>query len=316
MRCCVIGGSGFIGHHLVQMLASQGKALTVIGRSRLPTRMLPSEVRYISGDYTDQYFLRSVLNDTDEIINVAYASVPKTSFEDPLKDILNNLLPSVNLFEVASSLRIKKIVIVSSGGAIYGRALNLPISEEHSTNPISPYGITKLAIENYAWMYHALKGLPVVCVRPANAFGEGQRPFSEQGFVATAIASALEGREIKIFGEQGTVRDFIYIKDVARGIVAALNHCPPGKCYNIGSGIGTSNLEIIEILASIAKSNNISLRVKIFPPRPYDVPANVLDSSKLQNETGWFPAVPLMDGLELTWKHFKERGDLPGYEHL
>lgn len=306
MHCCVIGGSGFIGHHLVRILDGQGKTLTVIGRNRLPSRTLPSGVRYIAGDYGDHYFLRGVLNDVDEIIDLAYASVPKTSFEDPVKDILNNLPPSVNLFEVASSLQIKKIVIVSSGGTIYGRAVDLPISEDHPTNPISPYGITKLAVEKYARMYHALKGLPVVCVRPANAFGEGQKPFIGQGFVATAIASALEGREINIFGEQGTIRDLVYVKDVADGIAAALNHCPPGECYNIGSGIGRSNREILEMLSTIAKSRDIVLRVKVLPSRLYDVPANVLDSSKLQNETGWFPKVSLMQGLELTWTYFEE----------
>jgi UDP-glucose 4-epimerase len=309
MRCCVIGGSGFIGHHLVQILADQGKALTVIGRNRLPSRALPSGVRYVAGDYGDHYFLRGVLNDVDEIIDLAYASVPKTSFEDPIKDISNNLPSSVNLFEVASSLSIKKLVIVSSGGTVYGKAVKLPISEYHPTEPISPYGITKLAVEKYARMYHVLKGLPVLCVRPANAYGEGQKPFAGQGFVATAIASALEGREINIFGEQGVIRDLIYVKDVASGIAAALNHCPVGECYNIGSGIGRSNQEIIEMLAPIAKSRGIVLTVNILPSRQYDVPANVLDSSKLQNETGWFSKTSLMAGLELTWKYFEEYYD-------
>jgi UDP-glucose 4-epimerase len=306
MYCCVIGGSGFIGHHLVQILASQGKDLIVIGRNRLPSRTLPSGVRYISGDYGDQSFLREVLKDVDEIVDLSYASVPKTSFEDPVKDILNNLPSSVNLFEVISTLSIKKLVIVSSGGTVYGKAVKLPIPEDHPTEPISPYGITKLAVEKYALMYHALKGLPVVCVRPANAFGEGQNPFTGQGFVATAIASAMVGREIKIFGEHGVVRDLIYVKDVASGIAAALNHCPAGECYNIGSGIGKSNKEIIQMLAIIAKSRDIVFRVKVLPPRLYDVPANILDSSKLQNETGWYPNIFLMKGLELTWKYFEK----------
>ncbi len=311
MYCCIIGGSGFIGHHLVEILASQGKDLIVIGRNPLPSRTMPSGVRYISGDYGDKSFLRKVLKDVDEIVDFAYASVPKTSFEDPVKDILSNLPSSVNLFEVASSLPIKKLVIVSSGGTVYGKAAKVPIREDHPTDPISPYGITKLAVEKYALMYHALKGLPVVCVRPANAFGEGQKPFSGQGFVATAIASALEGREIIIYGEQGVVRDFVYVKDVARGIAAALNYCPAGECYNIGSGIGTNNLEIINMIATIAKSRDIVLRVNVLPSRQYDVPVNVLDISKLRNETNWFPNIFLKEGLELTWnyfeKHYKEK---------
>jgi len=306
MYCCVIGGCGFIGHHLVEILASQGKDLIVVGRNPVASKALPSGVRYIAGDYGNKSFLREVLKDVDEIIDLAYASVPKTSFEDPVKDILNNLPSSVNLFEVASSLPIKKLVIVSSGGTVYGKAISVPILEDHSTEPISPYGITKLAVEKYALMYHALKGLPVVCVRPANAFGEGQQPFSGQGFVATAIASALEGREINIFGNQGVIRDFVYVKDVASGIAVALESCPAGECYNIGSGIGKSNHEILEMLSVIAESRGIKLRVNILPSRQFDVPVNVLDSSKLRNETDWLPNVSLMKGLELTWEYLEK----------
>lgn len=306
MHCCVIGGSGFIGEHLVRILLNQGRRVTVIGRNRLPSRQLPPEARYISGDYGDSNFLRSVFNNADEVVDLAYASVPKTSFEDPFNDILNNIPPSVNLFEVASSLPIKKIIIVSSGGTVYGKALDLPITEIHPTNPISPYGITKLAIEKYAHMYHVFKGLPVVCLRPANAFGEGQKPFIEQGFVATALASLLEGREINIFGEHGTIRDFIYVKDIAMGIAAALDHCVLGECYNIGTGIGTSTLDILNMIATITKSEDVKLHVSVLPARQYDVPINVLDSSKFRKVTGWFPKVSLPEGLELTWKHFKE----------
>lgn len=306
MHCCVIGGSGFIGEHLVRILLNQGRTMTVIGRNHLPSRQLPPQARYISGDYGDSNFLHSIFKDIDEVVDLAYASVPKTSFDDPFKDLLNNVPSSVNLFEVASSFPIKKIVIVSSGGTVYGKALDLPIKESHPTNPISPYGITKLTIEKYASMYHVLKGLPVVCLRPGNAFGEGQRPFREQGIVATAMASAMEGREITIFGERGTIRDFVYVKDVAAAVASALDYCRPGEYYNVGTGIGTSISEVLNMITAIIKSEDIKLRVKVLPPREYDVPANVLDSSKFRKLTGWFPKVSLPEGLELTWKHFKE----------
>lgn len=306
MRCCVIGGNGFIGRHLLEILIEKGKTLTVIDRSPLFSGTLPPDARYLAGDYSDTDFLREVLNDVDEIVDLAYASIPKTSFEDPVKDILNNLPASINLLKIADSLPIKKIVIVSSGGTVYGTARDLPISEDHPTNPISPYGITKLAVEKYAHMYYKLKGLPVVCVRPANAFGEGQRPFLGQGFVATAIASVLKGREINIFGAEGTIRDHIYVKDLARGIAAVLDHCPVGECYNIGSGIGKNTFEILGLIEKMAKLRDITLRVKISPPRKYDVPVNILDSSKLVEATGWFPEVSLEKGLEFTWKYLEE----------
>jgi len=306
MRCCVIGGNGFIGSHLVDILTAEGKTVTVVDRNHRQSETLSPGARYVAGDYSDTDFLREVLSDVDEIVDLAYASVPKTSFEDPVKDISDNLPRSVNLLKIACSIPIKKIVIVSSGGTVYGRACNLPISEDHPTNPISPYGITKLAVEKYARMYHALKGLPVVCVRPANAFGAGQKPFLGQGFVATAIASALEEREINIFGAEGTIRDHIYVKDLARGIASALNSCRAGECYNIGSGIGRSNREILNMIEKIAKSRNITLHVKVSPPRKYDVPVNILDSSKLREATGWVPKVSLEEGLDFTWEYFEK----------
>ena len=236
MSCCIIGGSGFIGLHLVKILIDQGKDVIVIGRSKIPSRTLPVGVIYISGDFGDKDFLKEVLINVDEIIDLSYASVPKTSFEDPVKDILNNLPSHVNLFEVASSLPIKKLVIVFSGGTVYGKAIDLPISEDHPLEPISPYGITKLVVEKYAQMYYLIKKLPVICGRPSNAYGDGQKPFAGQGFIPTVIASALEGKSITIFGENGSIRDYIHVTDVATGIAAALEKGLLGEFYNIGSG--------------------------------------------------------------------------------
>jgi len=130
-----------------------------------------------------------------------------------------NLPKAVRLFELASTLPLKKFVWISSGGTVYGRTSTGLIPETRPTLPLSPYGITKLAIEKYAHIYFESKGLPIVCVRPANAFGEGQRTYSGQGFIATAIASVLDGRELTLFGEQGTIRDYLHVADVATGIV-------------------------------------------------------------------------------------------------
>ena len=305
MNCCILGGSGFIGHHLVNLLSSQGKKLIVMGRNPNPTRILPSGVRYISGNYGDKKLMKEVLTEVDEIVDLSYSSVPKTSYDDPVNDILTNLPSHVNLFEVASLFPIKKIVFVSSGGTIYGKAINLPIKEDHPTEPISPYGITKLVVEKYAKMYHQLKELPVVCVRPSNAYGEGQATFAGQGFITTVISSALQGKEINIFGNNGVVRDYIYVKDVATGILAALKFGRNGESYNIGSGIGLSNYDIIELIRKIIHSKDFSLDVKALPFRPFDVPSNILDSSKLINETGWKPETPILEGLEATWNFYE-----------
>ena len=301
MSCCVIGGAGFIGSHLVQALLKTGRDILVIGRRVHRQVSLPDNVAYLQGDIRNFEFVAHALKGADEVVDLAYSSVPKTSYENPVLDITDNLPSSVALFEVASKLPLKKILFISSGGTVYGEPQRLPIAEDHPTNPISPYGITKLSLEKYAQMYCRLKKLPVVCVRPSNPFGEGQEPFVGQGFVATAIASMIAGKEIKIFGVQGTIRDYIYVGDMAKALIAALDFGAPGECYNIGSSLGRSNLEVIEQISIPAGRVGIKPSVRHVAARSFDVSANILDSKKLFGISGWKPESEFSDGIERTW---------------
>jgi UDP-glucose 4-epimerase len=228
--CCVIGGTGFIGSFVVRALLNEGRKVIVVGRNELPTRLLPDNVEYFQGDFGDKYFLQGILEGVNEIIEQAFATVPQTSFNNPVQDILENLPPAVNFLELASKFTLDKVVLVSSGGVIYGLTDKVPIDERHATNPISPYGITKLAAENYARMFCAIHELPVVVVRPGNAYGETQKPFVGQGFIATAIASILTQQELYLYGESGTIRDYIHVEDIAAGIVGALVHGTQVEC--------------------------------------------------------------------------------------
>ncbi|WP_460618456.1 NAD-dependent epimerase/dehydratase family protein [Hymenobacter ruber] len=299
---CVIGGAGFIGRAVVDELLQQGRRVVVVGREATPAPALPAGVEYVANPTgNDDELLRRVLSKVNEVIDLAYATVPKTSFQDPVHDILVNLPTAVRLFELAASLPIRKFVWISSGGTVYGRTKAPFLTEEHLTEPISPYGITKLAIEKYAHMYFESQGLPVVCVRPSNAFGEGQRTYSGQGFIATAIASILDGRELSLYGEEGTVRDYLYVQDVARGIVASLINGQPGQVYNLGSGHGLTNRQVLDALAPLAASTGHAIKLRVLPVRPFDVPLNVLNSEKLTAHTQWHPQLDFAEGLARTW---------------
>lgn len=301
----VIGGAGFIGRAVVNELLAQGRQVVVLGRKIEPIPALPSGVRYVYSPADDEgTVLKQTLSEVDEIVDLAYATVPGTSFQDPVNDILVNLPEAVRLFEMAATLPLKKFVWISSGGTVYGRTSADLIPETHSTLPLSPYGITKLAIEKYAHMYFESKGLPIVCVRPANAFGEGQRTYSGQGFIATAIASILDGRELTLFGEQGTIRDYLHVADVAAGIVAALLHGRSGEVYNLGSSQGLTNRQVLNYLAPLAAETGHSVTIKVLPPRPFDVPANVLDCTKLRIETGWQPRLTFAEAIAQTWASY------------
>lgn len=302
VRCLVIGGAGFIGAHVTRILASSGREVTVLGRRSEPRMKLAAGVRYESADYSDLDVVRAALRRADAVIDLAYSTVPQTSFEDPIFDIVSNLPASVQLLREAAEAGIRKLVLVSSGGTVYGNAASLPIQEDHPTDPVSPYGITKLTIEKYAGMIGLASGLPIVVVRPGNAYGEGQRAFAGQGFIATAMYSIIEGRAIGVFGRGDTVRDYVHVADIATGIVAALDFGQAGQIYNIGTGIGTSNIDVLRAIEPLALGAGFDVRTATLPERAFDVKANVLDSRRLANVAGWSPAIDFTHGIARTWQ--------------
>jgi len=270
-------------------------------------RQMPSEldrivgVTYQQGDCNSVAFLKGLIKADDYIIFLAYNSVPKTSFDDPLLDIRENIPLAITLLEVLRDVPIKRLLYVSSGGTVYGHVEDeRPIDEGYPTNPISPYGITKLSIEKYCLMYWQLFGIPVVIVRPSNPFGPRQIPYRGQGFVPTAVAKILRNEEIAIFGEHGTIRDYLYIDDLVSAMMLLLDaDIPKGSIYNIGSAVGLNNIEVISRVSRVMGLSISSLKIDLLPPRHFDVAYNVLDSSKL-NELGWSPAVGIDEGLSRT----------------
>lgn len=301
MKCCVIGGAGFIGTHVTRQLAESGREVVVLDSRDEPGTPLPAGARFVSGDYGDRAVVAEVLDGIDEVVHLAYATVPQTSFEDPIHDLLANLPETVQLLQVAAGAGVSKFLLVSSGGTVYGVASSLPIGEDHPTNPISPYGITKLTLEKYARMFWVASGLPIVVVRPANAYGEEQRVAGGQGFIAAAMHAIACREEFGVYGPEGTVRDYVHVSDIASGIVAALSHGEVGGTYNIGSGKGRNNLEVLSEIERFASRDGFKLLVKTLPPRTFDVPANVLDSRRLQAVSGWQPRVDFPAGIERVW---------------
>jgi len=291
----VVGGGGYIGQHLVRRLCASGRQITVLDR-RPVVPDLTAGVEYVQGDYAERDLLIKLLDRHQDVIHLAYATVPNTSFQDPLADLLQNLPPMVQLFAEAAA-RGNRVLFVSSGGTVYGASDRIPICEAHPTKPVSPYGVTKLTQEHYAHLYAATHGLKFICVRPGNAYGEGQQPFTGQGFIPTAMASAMKGLPIKMFGENGTVRDYIFITDLTEGICCALERGGLSETYNIGTGTGRSNREIIDVLRPLMKEIDCNIIVENLPERVFDVKANVLDSTKLREHTGWEPQVDFAEGL-------------------
>jgi UDP-glucose 4-epimerase len=298
----IVGGGGFIGSHFVRLLHRQdSRKLIVAGRSAKPRFSLPDGVSYVQGDASDPSFIGGLLRQCDEVVDLAYATVPKTSFDDPVNDVLVNLPATVSLLRQASQCKLRRVLLVSSGGTVYGNASYLPIDESHPTNPLSPYGITKLAAEKYALLFNRLEDLPVVIVRPGNPYGPYQLGNLAQGFVGAAIFATLKHRPVTLFGVRGTIRDYLYIEDLAQGLLAALDHGHVGDVYNIGTGIGLDNRAVLEALGGIAGACGYTVKVDPQPGRAFDVAANVLSSARLTYVSGWRPETDFATGLARTW---------------
>jgi UDP-glucose 4-epimerase len=297
-KTLLIGGAGFIGEHMIPFLKEAGREVSVVGRSDLSKQHLKKSVNYFKGDFSSPDFINPLVETHDEIVLLAYASAPNTSFSNPIDDLNDNLAPSVRLFIQAAKFG-KKLLLVSSGGTIYGEQKHEKIIESHGKRPISPYGLTKLTLENYAFLYGVTHNLDFVIVRPTNAYGIGQTPFTGQGFIATAVAAAKLNKDIKIYGESGTVRDYIYVTDLAKGIVDVLTKGDARTAYNISSGLGYSNLDIVNKLNAILKKYGASLTVTHLPERPFDVKSNILDNNKVCKHTNWQPLIDIDQGLAL-----------------
>ncbi len=288
-----------------RLLAESGRDVLIVGRGPSFAKELPRRTAYLQADYKDWTEFHRILADANELIDLAHSTVPKTSYENPAYDILSNLPFSVSLLQVASESRLQKMIYMSSGGTVYGTAYYLPIDEVHPTRPISPYGITKLTIEKYAGMFAHSAGLPVVILRPGNAYGETQQAFTGQGFIATAIQSILLNRKVDVFGAQGTVRDYLHVSDIAQAVMAALNAGLPGEIYNIGSGIGRNNLDVLEIIQPLSEQSGYKVDVNFMPERRFDVPVNILDSHKFIELSGWYPKVDFIEGVRRVWDAYQ-----------
>lgn len=298
----VVGGGGFIGSYLTKLLVGSGRKVIVVGRSSSTRFSLPADVRYVQGDAGDAKFMGDIVSQCHEIVDLAYATVPKTSFDAPVHDITANLPATVNLLQLASECALRCFLLVSSGGTVYGNPAYLPIDETHPTNPVSPYGITKLAAEKYGLLFNHSRGLPIVIARPANPYGPNQLGNMGQGFIAAAILSVLSKENVKIYGERGTIRDYIYIQDLAEGLMAALEFGKVGEIYNIGTGIGNDNRNILDSLEAILRGSHYALNVDVAPGRDFDVKANVLSSAKLTYLSGWRASTEIEAGLVKTWE--------------
>jgi UDP-glucose 4-epimerase len=192
---------------------------------------------------------------------------------------------------------VRKIIFISSGGTVYGIPKYLPIDEQHPTDPLVSYGITKLTIEKYLQMYESLHGIKAVTLRVANPYGERQRIETAQGAVGVFLHHALKNRPIEIWGDGSVRRDYIYISDVAEAFLKAVNYEGSNSVFNISSGQGTSLNELIALLENVLGK---TIDRRYLATRPFDVPVSILNNQLAQDQLQWTPSTSLSDGISRT----------------
>jgi UDP-glucose 4-epimerase len=296
-----------MGQGLRRSLSSEGCSVTIVGRTNQAS-LAPNE-RFFSVKDHSFAELASLMSGTrvEAIIDLAYASVPNTSYADPVADFSENLANVIQHLDFAIAVQARRFMYVSSGGTVYGDlGVIRPYSEIDPNFPLAPYGITKMACERYVYMYHKLHGLDTLIVRPSNIYGPGQKPFRGQGLVATALGIGWKSDPVQIFGDGSHIRDYLYIDDFCSGVHAIMASGEPGGIYNLGYGKGHSITDIIGCIDEAIAADGRQLLRKYQPERPFDVHYNVLDISKVHTATGWLPHTTLREGVRNTWQWMKE----------
>ncbi len=303
-RILVTGGAGFIASHVVDAYVEKGHTVAVFDNLSTGVRSnVPEGVEFFEGDITDRNRVREVLQQfSPEVINhhAAHIQVGR-SVENPHFDANANIFGVLNIMEEARQLgTVKKVVMASTGGAMYGDK-PVPFNEDMSPQPLSPYGISKRSGELYLYFYYAQYGIPFVVLRYANVYGPRQNPHGESGVVSIFMERILQNKPMAINGDGLNSRDYVFVKDVARANVLALDYTGVGE-FNIGT-----NTEITtnEVFHKIVAAMGVDIPETHGPARPGEQKRSVLDYSKAKRELGWEPTVFFDEGIRLTAESFR-----------
>jgi UDP-glucose 4-epimerase len=297
----IIGGRGFIGRHVAAVLARSGHRVVIADHLR-PDFTFPDDVasriswrflEFASADWD------SVIADAPIIHQYAWNSIPSSANQNPSGDLTSNVAATISLLEAVRRRGGGRVIFPSSGGTVYGRLRQVPVSEDHPLMPITAYGAGKATAELYLGLYRALHGIDCRIVRISNPYGAGQNVLRGQGAATTFLYKALHNEPIVIWGDGEVVRDFVHIADVAEAValIACIPEVSPFHIFNIGSGVGISLNALVSLLEG---ELNRKLEIPRMKARPFDIPVSILDITRVRDTLGWFPRISLAEGIRRT----------------
>jgi len=305
---CVTGGAGFIGSHVAEALVARGhRVLIVDDLSSGRKENVPAGAQFHHLDIRSSEAADLVRDAGVEVLvhHAAQMDV-RRSVADPVFDAQVNVEGTLRLLEAGRQGSLRQVVFASTGGAMYGEQDVFPADEDHPTRPLSPYGVAKLAAERYLYFFHAAYGLDVTCLRYANVYGPRQDPHGEAGVVAIFTGKMLRGESPTIFDDGELTRDYVFVEDVARANLAALetdlkNH--PDPIFNVSTNRAVS---VNELFAMLRDAMGSKVDAVYGPPRPGDVRHSVLDAGRALKVLGWKAAVDVPEGLRRTVEYFRK----------
>lgn len=296
MKILVTGGAGFIGSHVADAFIEEGHEVAVVDSfaTGSPSNLNP-RAHFFEGDIRDAALLGAVFADfkPDAVSHhAAQISVPH-SVDDPAYDAQINVVGSLNVWRAAREAGTRRFLFASSGGAIYGDAPDLPVAETQPPAPLSPYGLSKQIFEMYLRQLRAYGGPVPVMLRYANVYGPRQGARGEAGVVSIFAKRLLSGQPCTIYGDGSMTRDYVFVGDLVRANLLALEK-GDGGAFNIASQTQTTTLELFALLRELTGSEAAP---QFAPERAGDVRFSCLDATLARRELGWAPRTTLRDGL-------------------
>ena len=316
-KVIVTGGAGFIGSHVVDLLIDSGYELVVIDDlSSGKKKNINKKARFYHIDINDPD-VKEIFNaeEPDYVCHQAAQISVSNSVRNPMLDAQKNIIGLLNLLKFSLDNRVKGFVFASSGGTVYGEGKSFPIAEDAPLCPASPYGISKMASEYYLHFYNQAHNLKYVSLRYGNVYGPRQDPSGEAGVIAIFIGQMLSGDIPVINGDGEYIRDYIYVKDVARACLLSIENVLelPGTKYqrktertfnacNIGTGVGIS---VNQLYSSLQEIMDFNKEATYGPPREGDLRKSILDCNLAKHVLGWKAQYNLKKGLKETVEWFK-----------
>jgi len=303
-KSLITGGAGFIGSNLCQRLLESGDEVVVVDNlstgsaENLDGKAVFYEIDIRSTDLFDVFKKEK----PDYVFHLAAQIDVRKSVENPILDADVNLLGTLNVLDCAHRSGVKKVIFASTGGAIYGDADTYPTPEGYYEQPLSPYGIDKLAAEKSLYFYKKVKGLDYTILRMSNVYGPRQNAKGEAGVMAIFIDSLLGGKTVFVNGDGGQTRDYVYVQDVARAFELAKRDSRYDK-YNVGTGTETSVNEIYDM---IVDEMGLGIPRQHKEARPGEQRRSCLDSSRIKSELGWNCEFDIRKGIKETVRWFQK----------